>query len=118
MNPTIIKEVWHGSWEMRLIIIATAIAGLTANDITPYILWMPLMIQGFIASYWNIIVLVIAGWLRAQKTSSKLVLSSKDATPEAEVLAAKAALKPPSAAKVAEAVATLEAHKTATDPKA
>lgn len=113
MNATIIKQVWHASWEMRLLMAATFLAGLTGNDIAPYILWMPDVIEGYVAQYWNIAVIVIAAWLRGQKTSSKLVMFEKDATPEAEVLAAKAALKPPSATKVAEAVAILESHKIA-----
>ena len=120
MNPTIIKEIWHGSWEVRLVIIATFIATLTGNDIAPYILWMPEMIQGFVAQYWSILALALAGWLRLTKTSTKLVLSQKDADPPEVVAAAKAALSPPSAAQVAAAAATLKAFEDSQksqDPK-
>jgi len=116
MNPTIIKEIWHGSWEVRLVIIATFIATLTGNDIAPYILWMPELIQGFVASYWNILVLALVGWLRLTKTSSKLVMSQKDVDSPEVIAAAKINAKPmPSAAKIAEAKAILE--KVAASPK-
>jgi hypothetical protein len=93
MNVTIIKEVWHGSWEIRLLILAGLITGLTANDIAPYILWMPLFMQGIVASYWNVLVLALVGWIRLKKTSSKLVGSAAEADSPEVVKAAKAALK-------------------------
>ena len=110
MNATIIKEVWHASWEMRLYIAAGFIAALTANDIAPYILWMPLFLQGLVASYWNLAVIALGAWLRSKKTATKLVLFEKDADAPEVIAAAKAAIRPISAAKAAAAAATLEAY--------
>jgi len=95
MNPVIIKEWWLASWEMKLIMIAAFIETTTGGMIAPYIEWIPgTAIEGYIVEYWHLIVLALVFALRGFKTSSKLTLFKKDATPQAEVIAAKAALKP------------------------
>ena len=112
MNATIIKEVWHASWEMRLYIAAGFIAALTANDIAPYILWMPLFLQGLVASYWNLAVIALGAWLRSKKTATKLVLFERDADSPEVIAAAKAAVKTISPTAAASAAAILKAYES------
>lgn len=122
MNPTIVKEVWHGSWEVRLLALATLITGVTNNDITPYIAWLPDYIEVWVAQFWQAAVFAAAMYLRLKKTSTKLVATSAEADPPEVVAAAKASLKPITATAAAAAAATLEAYQkqnpVPSDPKA
>ena len=97
MNPTIIKEWWLASWEVKLGGIALLIAGFTAGDIAPYITILPgdaeTGLESMILKYWGFIVMGIMWLLRITKTSTKLVMFQKDADSKETVAAAKAVLK-------------------------
>ena len=99
MNTTVIVEWWLASWEIKLMIIGTLLAGVTAADIVPVLAFLPDAAAILVAKYWGWFITALVFILRTTKTQSKLTFFRSKATDKLEVIKIKAATK----AKLAEA---------------
>jgi len=84
MNVTVLKTWWFSSWEVRVTMIATILAGLTATDLVPILAFLPETVSAIVGTYFPYVVIVAAFLLRVCKTKSQLVLNKSDATPKEE----------------------------------
>jgi hypothetical protein len=91
MNTTVIVEWWLASWEIKVMLIGTALAGVTAADLVPVLAYLPDAMAILVAKYWSWFIVALAFALRQFKTQSKLTFFRSKATPKAEVIAIKAA---------------------------